>query len=269
MNDFTKINCSITTLLELAKICKSVYGGPINHKKLTIYNEPIISQKIIHGSFGRGFCRLFWNDNYFIVAFRGTREIIDWQISNIKLFPVNLKNCGFEGRKIKVHFGFQKALYYYDKTTNQPSIDSLFEHIDDNNLLNGQRKILITGHSLGGAIATLFAVKLRFKCNDIMINNLENIVLFGSPSVGFKKFKDFYGELNDKTVRIINGSDIVPFTPPLFYLHIGKSVWFHNKKMFNNTSWLLRLLYSLKLPINKFSKDHSMTEYIKNLREMI
>jgi hypothetical protein len=254
--------------LELAKICKSVYAGPINHKLLTIDNEPIQYQKIIHGSLGRGFCRLFWNDKKVVIAFRGTREIVDWRISNFNCLPVNVKTHEKDLKHIKVHSGFQKTLNFTDKTTKIKSLEALIKHLEENGLFNGSRKIIITGHSLGGALAILCVVKLRQQFYELISSNLESVILFGSPAVGLKKFKEYYGELNYKTIRIINGSDIVPFTPPLFYYHVGESIWYNSKSIYKNTNWLIRLLHSLRLPYSKFTKDHSMEKYIEILSKI-
>ena len=255
--------------LELAKICRDTYKGPINHLQLSYNDEIITQQKIIHGSFGRGFCRLFWNSNTVIISFRGTRESIDWYISNIKLLPVKLNTALTNNVNIKVHTGFQQTLLNYnDKTTKLKSINSLWKHISDYNLFNG-RKVVITGHSLGGALAILFAVNLRLKYEDYCKNNLVEIVTFGAPAVGLKKFKTYYNELNNKTIRIVNGSDIVPFTPPFFYHHIGNEIWLNKQNTQKNIGWFLRLAQSLRLPIKKFSHDHGIKEYIEKIKAVV
>lgn len=253
--------------LELAKICKAVYGSPIRQDYLTYFGKKMTGQKIIHGSYNRGFCRLFWNDEILIIAFRGTRESVDWKVSNLKMFPVSLKNCN-GSKKIKVHRGFQSTLYYKDKTTKLNSFDAVIKHISDLDLIIN-RKIVITGHSLGGALATLFTVKLRSKLPVEIKNQLQEIVLFGSPAVGLREFKRFYDELNEKTIRVINGSDIVPFTPPIFYHHIGQEIWLRKDKIKNNQRWILRLFYSLKLPMKNFINDHGMKSYIATLKEYV
>lgn len=253
--------------LELAKMCKAVYGSPVRQDLLSYNGKKMSGQKIIHGSYGRGFCRLFWNDETLVIAFRGTRESVDWKISNLKMFPVGLKNCNTNS-KIRVHRGFQKTLYYIDKTTKLSSIDALLKHINDLNLIE-DRKIVITGHSLGGALATLFSVKIRALMPIVIENQLEEIVLFGSPAVGLKKFKTFYNELNKKTIRLINGSDVVPFTPPLFYHHVGIEIWIRKNNIKENISWIPRLLYALKLPMKNFIDDHGMKSYKESLKVSI
>lgn len=252
--------------LELAKICKAVYPGPINHYNLKYNGVPMQRQKIVHGAIGKGFCRIFWNSETIVFAFRGTRELIDWWISNIKLMPRSLKNCGEEAKGVKVHGGFQKTLYYRDKTTKIEAFDAVIHHIEQLGLFDEKRKIVITGHSLGGALGTLFAVKLRHLYPMYVKNHLINIVVFGSPSVGLKKFPSFYGDLNEKTIRIVNGSDCVPFAPPAFYYHVGNELWLDISDVKTNQNWEMRFFRAICLPIGKFLRDHKMESYINRLK---
>ncbi|MFN3753692.1 lipase family protein [Flavobacterium sp.] len=268
MNEISSMKNDLNRYLELAKICKAVYGAPIRQDLITYNGKSMSRQKIVHGSYKRGFCRLFWNDETVIIAFRGTRESVDWSVSNLKMFPVSLQNCNLNSKKTRVHRGFQRTLYYKDKTTNLTSFDAIMKHINDLDLI-ANKQIIITGHSLGGALATLFSVKLRAKIPINIENQLKEIVLFGSPAVGLKNFKTFYGTLNSKTIRIINGSDVVPFTPPLFYYHIGNEIWLKKEAIKNNDSWITRLIYALKLPMKNFINDHSMKSYIISITESI
>ena len=251
----------------LAKMCKAVYGSPVRQDLLSYNDKKMVGQKIVHGSYGRGFCRLFWNDETLVIAFRGTRENVDWWASNLKMFPVLLKNCETNSKKINVHRGFQRTLYHIDKTTQLNSFNAVMKHINDLELFEN-RKIVITGHSLGGALATLFSVKLRSNIPIIVANQLQEIILFGTPAVGLKNFKIFYNELHQKTIRIINGSDVVPFTPPIFYHHVGKQLWIKKNEINDNKRWLIRFLYALKLPLKNFINDHDMKSYMANLKEL-
>jgi len=250
---------------ELARLSKAAYAGPIRHTIYSYEGIPFKEQKIVHGSFGRGYCRLFWNDQTLVIAFRGTRESIDWSISNLKAFPVSLRDCD-DAHNIKVHRGFQRTLDYGDKTTELRSLDAINEHIEELELLN--RSIVVTGHSLGGALAILYAVKFRAKWREVCEQKLKEVVTFGSPAVGLQEFKNYYGELANKTIRIINGSDGVPFTPPLFYCHVGSEVWLHNKGITTNVGWPQRLGQAIKSPFS-LSSDHSMTEYLTRVKAEI
>lgn len=251
---------------ELARVCKATYAGPIRQSAYRYKNIPFTHQKIIHGSFGRGYCRIFWNAQTVVVAFRGTREGVDWTVSNLKAFPVPLRDCG-ENRGIRVHRGFQNTLDYVDKTTQSRSLDAILDCLHRYNLLD--RRIVITGHSLGGALAILFAVKIRSLFPIQVKSNLERIVTFGSPAAGLASFEKFYSELADKTLRVINNSDAVPFTPPFFYRHVGSEIWFKRGDLIHNKSWFVRLCSAICTPFNRLSSDHSIVLYIEALKNAI
>jgi hypothetical protein len=80
--------------------------------------------------------------------------------------------------------------------------------------------VRVTGHSLGGSIATIFALKLA-----MMGYNVE-LVTFGSPKVGNKYFSEITTKaLEGRIARFKNPGDIIPDTPPnLFgYEHVGEA----------------------------------------------
>lgn len=251
---------------ELARVSKATYAGPIRQSLYTYGNIPFEHQKIIHGSFGRGYCRIFWNEHTVVVSFRGTREGVDWIIANLKAFPVRLRDCPGT-LEVFVHRGFQKTLDYGDKTTELRSLDAILDCLTEYGLLN--RKIVITGHSLGGALAVLFAVKFRSLFPDEMRSNLEQVITFGSPAVGLSKFKEFYGDLADKTIRVVNNADAVPFTPPFFYKHVGTEIWLQKEGISTDVGWPTRLKNAFKGSFTKLSSDHSMTAYIEQLQKKI
>lgn len=256
----------IKETLELAKICKSVYSGPINHNTLKFNNTPLENQKIIHGSYNRGFCRMFWNDDVLIIAFRGTRENIDWIISNIKILPTKYMTID-ENKSIHVHSGFQKTLYYTDKTTNLLSLEAIYKHINELDLLN-KRKIIITGHSLGGALALLFYTKLQNRFSAHFKNHKTKIIVFGCPAVGLSKFEEYFNTLNQETIRITNKSDVVPLTPPLFYNHVGQEIWLKDDDFTYCKSWKNKIAYIFKNKLSDTFLNHKMEDYIQTLKKL-
>jgi triacylglycerol lipase len=87
----------------------------------------------------------------------------------------------------------------------------------------GQRKLWLTGHSLGGALATLCAH---------MFAKVQGVYVFGSPRVGDAAFAAHYAR---PLWRFNNHSDVVVTVPPNWslpfglsreYQHVGQSVWF-------------------------------------------
>ncbi len=73
-----------------------------------------------------------------------------------------------------------------------------------------QRPTVVTGHSLGGALTTLFvmenAAKKKF--------DITTLCTFASPRVGNKEFARVFDLLPIDSWRIVNRLDLVPKLPP-------------------------------------------------------
>lgn len=71
-------------------------------------------------------------------------------------------------------------------------------------------RVICTGHSLGGALATLGAswAALQWAQADV------RCITFGSPRVGNKSFKKAFHSLVGTSLRLVHGRDPVPVLPP-------------------------------------------------------
>lgn len=72
---------------------------------------------------------------------------------------------------------------------------------------NGQKFALwITGHSLGGALSTLYAARIK-----TLGYSIDGIYTYGSPRVGDKRFVDAYqaAGLTSLTYRWVHRDDII------------------------------------------------------------
>ena len=101
----------------------------------------------------------------------------------------------------KVHQGFKDALeeVWLDLLPYIKQLDSK------------GRKIWMTGHSLGAALATLCASRY---------GNVQQVYAFGCPRIGNDVFRD---KLDVKIYRIVNNDDIVARVPPPgAYVHVGE-----------------------------------------------
>ncbi len=82
-------------------------------------------------------------------------------------------------------------------------------------------KIVVTGHSLGGAVATLYANELK----KMYANHILDLVIYGSPRVGNYAFASFTNNLLGvkHIFRVIYANDPIPFLPLVImgYWHIG------------------------------------------------
>ena len=198
------------------------------------------------------------NDEAILVAFRGTDqdEIKDW-LADLNFFLD-------DGPWGKVHYGFQHALssVWFDmKAFLMP-------------LLDPKRKLLITGHSLGGAMAVLAAADLIKEGLSV-----HNLYTFGQPKAGNGAFAH---ELNKREkpyyFRFVNHNDIVPRILPSMifdYQHAGQKYYFdgngklHRRQLPYIEELWDRIAYKwlpCLVPHEDFG-DHSMKKYIENLEK--
>jgi Lipase (class 3) len=95
-----------------------------------------------------------------------------------------------------------------------------------NELPNDTRHLVLTGHSLGGAIAVLAAFELAEHFH------VRAVITFGQPRVGLFLFSHYYdtqpcgpherGTLHAITHRYIHATDLFPrLPPPILYCHVG------------------------------------------------
>jgi hypothetical protein len=125
-------------------------------------------------------------------------------------------------KNVKVHKGF---LDIYQGVRDD------LETMLYNDYAHKTKRLIIAGHSLGGALAQLSSWDLF--CNKIHKDNFETISVytFGSPRCGNKHFvEDCEGNID--IYRIENSEDVVPSIPfsasPWQYTHIGETITFTN-----------------------------------------
>ena len=86
-------------------------------------------------------------------------------------------------------------------------------------------RVFATGHSLGGALATLFACELGRSARAGRRDVAVTMYNFGSPRVGDGAFCDAYHALVPDSVRVVNRADLVPTLPALLgYRHVDHGV---------------------------------------------
>ncbi|XP_047316511.1 triacylglycerol lipase OBL1-like [Impatiens glandulifera] len=226
------------------------------------YESPDFIQNVVENSWkmkmvGVG-AQAFWNDYHgkntthafmmedrdrVIVAFRGT-QVFDpdtWEMD------VDISWFKFKGAGI-THMGFMRALGLVETedgikgwpTTLQDETNPrAYYAIRDSLkilLVNNNKKFIVTGHSLGGALAVLFTAVLGFHAENELLDRLESVYTFGQPRVGNEKFGMFMEKITmrddqtSKYIRFVYGSDIVPRLPPwgYSYKHFGTCVYFNS-----------------------------------------
>lgn len=155
-------------------------------------------------------------DSTVVIAFRGTEGGLNglrqWPLTNLRAFAV---------RSPRRHLGFQMA---WERLR-----PDMVEWIERTLPKGGQ--LILTGHSLGGAIAILAAFELAEDYH------VRAVVTIGAPRVGLAEFRDQYltkpnrpvvaGEpaavLGEVTRRITHADDFVSRVPPgPIYRHVGE-----------------------------------------------
>jgi predicted lipase len=147
-------------------------------------------------------------DGVFAVIFPGTASRRDW-ITDLKVKRVAWEpGDPFYPVGIRVHRGFAAA---YNSI-----------HTGLVTLLPKRCTIVIAGHSLGGALATLAASALDG------LYHIRAVFTFGSPRVGNAAFARHYNErFCERAARVVNAGDPVPHIPWLLgcYRHVDTQVY--------------------------------------------
>lgn len=151
------------------------------------------------------------NEDLALVVFRGTEsdhrvgEEFDFEhIFNDIQTDARFKPSAFGPGGGRVHTGFREAL--------DAVWPALAAHLSA--LADGQRTFWFTGHSLGGALATLALARGA----ELPGFAAHGIYTFGSPLVGDADFKRHFDAVLRKFgieyYRFVNNRDIVPLVPP-------------------------------------------------------
>jgi triacylglycerol lipase len=151
-----------------------------------------------------------WNEpaKTALVAFRGTQSIWDWinDLDAIAMAYIAVAGSGH------VHMGFQLVYEHV-----RQSVAKLLAACP------GVRRILVTGHSLGAAVAILSGFELAKT-----IGIATELYTLAGPRTGAPDFADAYPGVVPICYRVVNFMDVVPQVPlPPLYKHTGEEVLVH------------------------------------------
>lgn len=151
------------------------------------------------------------DEDEILVGFRGTINKISQWASDLDAVYTNWHDRG------KVHLGFHKRFAeIYEPTLKMlKKARSILPNAD----------IIVSGHSMGGAVATLMSSEL--KRNQPVSLHPTWVFTYGSPRVGNKVFASYVNaQFGSNLVRVMNEMDMVTDLPPtlLGYRHTGKLV---------------------------------------------
>ncbi|XP_077240534.1 putative feruloyl esterase A isoform X2 [Tasmannia lanceolata] len=190
--------------------------------------------------------------NAIIIAFRGTQEhsIQNW-IEDLFWKQLDLNYPGMPDAM--VHHGFYSA---YHNTTVRPGV---LQAVERAKKLYGDIGIMITGHSMGGAMASFCALDLTVNHGE---QNVE-VITFGQPRIGNSAFATYFSEQVPNTIRVTNNHDMVPHLPPYYtcfpqktYHHFPTEVWLHD-------IGLGTLVYAVEKVCDDSGEDPSCSRSVK------
>ncbi|XVE55884.1 hypothetical protein DITRI_Ditri03aG0193000 [Diplodiscus trichospermus] len=181
------------------------------------------------------------NPNLIVVAFRGTEPFNadNWR-TDVDLSWYKLKDLNWG----KTHRGFMEALGLQkngwpkeiQQSTDLYAYYTLREKLTEVLKENQGAKFILTGHSLGAALAILFAAVLMLHEEIWLLERLDGVYTFGQPRVGDEKFGEITVEkmrnFDLKYFRYVYSNDMVPRIPfddkPLLFKHFGPCLYFNS-----------------------------------------
>jgi len=172
---------------------------------------PLSNVKVFSNSVGdiQGFTGYSASFKGIVLAFRGSSNIQNW-IINLSTNQVAYSRCS----NCKVHNGFYTG-YNLVKTAMLSQIQAL-------KALYRDAPVYITGHSLGGALASLSAPDIKDSYGPI-----AGFYTFGEPRVGNAEFATYLTSVV-ASYRVIHYGDLVPHVPPesFGFVHEGTEIWY-------------------------------------------
>ncbi|KAL8969198.1 MAG: hypothetical protein Q9197_004475 [Variospora fuerteventurae] len=147
-----------------------------------------------------------------VLAIRGSVSKKNWQ-ADWDMIRTRINFC----HDCKVHRGFKHS---WDEIH-----DAVMGNMKKAVELHPDYRIVVTGHSLGGAVATLAAGDLRRL--DDHFRAATELYTFGSPRIANKEAARWLTDQSRFSWRITNDNDLVPRVPPRIfgYHHVLPEYW--------------------------------------------
>lgn len=170
-----------------------------------------------------------WNNDYLYFIFSGTTTKLEL-IEDVEFSLIGASDVLRTPNNVKCSKGFLQTYQAIQKHLKEIRL----EHMD--------KKLIISGHSLGGALSNICSLDFREE-NPINIS-------YASPRVGNIAYANYFDK-NIKSLRINNTSDIVPNLPFAItfnniYQHTNTNIPF----TLNLGSWLQNHIDAYKIGVN-------------------
>lgn len=241
----------------LARMCMHSYLDPVEVKDI-IPDYPMFTDFGFQYKYlwaGSTNVYAIWNKKDVIIVVRGTEPGCIEDIKTDLRFSLKKYESTY------VHRGFLDA-----SKSILPDIVKFLKEIYD-----GQN-IVITGHSLGGAIAQILVPMIHDESPEFIVSK---VVTFGAPKFSTSGFKELFDENGTENERWVNSSDIVPKTPiyPYTHLHDPLYINFYGEiralNMYQSFKDRIRSFFSgIKKKKFSYFDNHLIANYVKAIENI-
>lgn len=197
-----------------------------------------------------------------IFAVRGTEKSIADIRTDLDMKSVTMSLMGANGiRRVKVHRGFYNAARQVVRCIR----GHLAQHQET-------RKVILTGHSLGGAVALIASAlqtdHVRRK-SELGNHSAIPVITFGAPRSGNGAFRDWIAD-NTEHYRFTNAMDSVTVMPPYLmgYRQSGHQTYMVDGDRAFRPAWYERMLLRFLAKKGPISA-HSMALYLTRIKELV
>jgi len=161
------------------------------------------------------------------IVFRGTEfySLINWK-NNLKFHQEPYNSIFMNCNNCYLHTGFY---YMYSSLVYHPKFNLL-----NHNIFNNNNNIHIIGHSLGGALATIFYFELNLIKEKYHYTNNIQLYTYGAPRLANPNFTNHLYQYYNNIYRVVNKKDPIPHLPPSsiefngIYSHIHREYFINN-----------------------------------------
>jgi len=216
---------------DAAVISRDIYNGkfkvganaPGTHYKVTKYQQFKLRRQPLKVAVAQ-------KSSTTIICFMGTStalQLLQQFRSSLRYEWANLNVKGHRFRVLK---------YFWDAFNKLNVINSI--------RVNPRTRYIVTGHSLGGAIAHLYSIfMVQHQNGDLWKNSGSRLITFGGPRIGDKTFSRAHDKLIPawKKLRIVYNKDPVVRVPTNGwlnkFLHASREIWIERKTRYYRAGW--------------------------------